>query len=97
MFIPLKKILSGHLKKAGIGRQIEAAIVIEKFNKILEEIFGEKILKRVRAVSFRNKVLTINCLSSVLIQEIYLKRYKIIKELNKRLGEEIVENLKFRM
>jgi predicted nucleic acid-binding Zn ribbon protein len=96
-FVPLKNILSGHLKRDGIGRQITAAIVVEKFNQILVEIFGENILKRARAAFFKNKVLTVNCLSSVLAQEIYLKRNKIIRELNKRFGQEVVENLKFRM
>ncbi len=95
--VPLKNILSRHLQRAGVGRQIEAAIVVEKFNQILSEIFGENILKRAKAASFKNKVLTVNCLSSVLAQEIYLKRQKIITELNRRLGREVVENLKFRM
>jgi membrane protein CcdC involved in cytochrome C biogenesis len=33
----------------------------------------------------------------VLTQEIYLKRNKIIKEINRRLGGEAVETIKFRM
>lgn len=97
MFFPLKNILSHHIKRSGIGRQVLAAQAVEIFNQIIAEMFGENILKKARAISLRNKVLTVSCLSSVLVQEIYLKRNKIIRELNKRLGQEIIEKIKFRM
>lgn len=96
-FVPLKNLLSNRMKRAGISRQVLAAQAVEKFNKILAEIFGPGILKKARAIYLRNKVLTVSCLSSVLIQEIYLKRNKIIRELNHQLGGEVVETLKFRM
>jgi len=96
-FIPLKNILPKYIRTTGIGRQIETAQAIEEFNKILVEMFGEGILKKARALHIRNKVLAVSCLSSVLTQEIYLRRNKIIKEMNKRLKSDIVNALKFRM
>lgn len=96
-FTPLRSILVQNVREAGIGRQILAAQIIETFNQILEEIFGPMILKKAKAMSLRNKILTVSTLSSVVVQEIYLKRNKIIKELNRRLGGEAVEALKFKM
>lgn len=96
-FIPLKSILSQNARAAGINQQILAAQVIEKFNEILAEIFGPGITRRARAMYLRGKILTVGCLSSVMTQEIYLKRNKIIKELNRRLGGEVVTDLKFKM
>ena len=97
MFTSLRSILAQNVRQAGIGHQVLAAQAIEKCNEILAEIFGPGILKKTRAMYLRNKVLTVGCISSVLTQEIYLKRNKIIKEINRRLGGEAVETIKFRM
>jgi hypothetical protein len=96
-FIPLKNILAQNAREAGISQQILAAQIIEKFNQILAEVFGPGIARRARAMYVRGKILTVSCLSSVVTQEIYLKRAKIIKELNRRLGGEAITDLKFKM
>jgi len=96
-FIPLRNILAQNARQAGISQQILAAQVIEKCNEILVEIFGPGIARKSRAMYLRGKVLTVGCLSSVMTQEIYLKRTRIIKELNRRLGGEVVTELKFKM
>jgi hypothetical protein len=96
-FTPLRSILAQNIREAGIGRQVLAARTIETFNQIIREIFGPGAAGKARAMYLRNKNLTVGCLSSVVTQEVYLKRGKIIKELNKRLGVEAVEELKFRM
>ncbi len=96
-FVPLKNILAKNVRESGFGHQILAAQVIEKFNQILVEVFGPGVGRRARAMYLRGKTLTVGCLSSVVTQEIYLKRRKLIKELNKRLGGEAVTDLKFKM
>ncbi len=96
-FIPLKNILAKNVRESGFGHQILAAQVIEKFNQILREVFGPGVARKARAMYLRGKILTIGCLSSVVTQEIYLKRGKIIKELNRQLGGEVVIDLKFKM
>jgi len=96
-FIPLRNILAQNARQAGISQQILAAQAIEKCNQILTEFFGPGITRRARAMYLRGKVLTVSCLSSIVTQEIYLKRNKIIKELNRRLGGEAVTDLKFKM
>lgn len=96
-FIPLKNILAQSARQSGISQQVLAAQTIEKFNQILVEIFGPGVGRRARAMYLRGKILTVGCLSSVVTQEIYLKRGKIMKELNRRLGREVVADLKFKM
>ncbi|MFA5128600.1 MAG: DUF721 domain-containing protein [Patescibacteria group bacterium] len=97
MFTPLKNILEKNIRQSGISHQVLAAQAIEKFNQILVEIFGPGVGRRARAMYLRGKILTVGCLSSVVTQEIYLKRGKIMKELNRRLGREVVADLKFKM
>lgn len=93
----IKHLLSRAVQKAGIGRQVEAAQVVEKFNEIITEMFGKNVLKRARAVYLKDKILTVKCLSSVLVQEIYLKQKKIIDKLNRKFEKEVVSKIKFKM
>lgn len=97
MFTSLKNVMEQNIRRSGISRQILAARVVEKFDQIIAEIFGEGILRKARAMYLRNDVLTVSSISSVVTQEIYLKRAKIIAELNRRLGREVVSEIKFRM
>ena len=97
MFVPIKDLLPKSIKNAGIEKQVEAAMIIEKFHQILQEMFGRKAVGRARAVYFKNGILTISSTSSVLIQEIYLKQKQIIKKINEKFGKIIVNNFKFRM
>ncbi len=96
-FTPLRSILAQNVREAGIGHQVLAARIIETFNQIIEETFGLGFSKKAKAMSLRSKTLAVSCLSSVIAQEIYLKRNKIIRELNRRVGGEAVEALKFKM
>ncbi len=96
-FIPLKNILAQNAREAGISQQVLAAQAIEKCNQALAEVVGPGIARKARAMYVRGKTLTVGCLSSVVTQEIYLKRNKIIKELNRRFGGEVITDLKFKM
>ncbi len=97
MFIPIKNLLPKVVKNSGFSRQIEAAQVAEKFNEIIVKMFGRSVLKKARVMHLKDKVLAVKCLSSVLVQEIYLREKKIINELNKKFGKEVVSKIKFRM
>lgn len=95
MFTPLKNILNTNIKKAGIDNQVEAAQVIKAFNELIVTIFRDS--PEAKALYFRKKNLTVGCESSAFIQEMYLNKKKIIRELNQKLGREIVKSLKFRI
>ena len=93
MFHSLGEIIKKTVKKAGIGNQVETALVLEDFSAVLTTIMGEKIGKSVKPMYIRNKTLTIACLSSVIAQEIKFKEQKIIKTLNQKYSKEVVEKL----
>ena len=97
MFTPIKNILISNVKNSGFSRQVDAAQAIEFFNEVIVEIFGSNVKEKSKALYFKNQSLAIACLSSVFIQEMYLRRSKIIREINKKLGGEVVKSLKFRI
>lgn len=96
-FIPLKNLLQRNVRQSGISHQVLAAQALEKFNEVVIEVMGPGVARRAKGMYLRGKILTVGCLSSVVTQEIYLRRGKIIKELNRRLGGGVVEELKFKM
>jgi hypothetical protein len=76
-------------------RSVVASMAVEKANYILADMFGERIIDIARAVYIRNRALTVACLSSVSAQEIRLYESKIVGEINKRMGDIVVDKIKY--
>jgi len=95
MFHPLKNLLPKSLERSKIGRQVEIAMVLEEFTKVVSQMFGEKTGKKVRPMYLKNKIITVATLSSVLAQELKLNEIKIIKKINEKFGREVVERLRY--
>lgn len=94
-FQKLENLLPKSVKKAGIVNQVSAAIVCDKFIKVLNEVFDERVTKKVKPMYIKNKTLTIAVLNSVLAQEIKLHEPEILEKLNEKGKEKVVESLRF--
>ncbi|MFH1838428.1 MAG: DciA family protein [Candidatus Kuenenbacteria bacterium] len=95
MFHSLSKFLPLSLKKAKIEKQVEATMVCQEFDLIIQNIWDEKILDQVKAISLKDKVLTVAILSSVLASELQLRQEEIIKKINFKLKKNVVDRLRF--
>ena len=94
-FTSITNILSKNInQKSGLKKQIIAALVCDEFDKIIIEIWGEKIRDQVRAIYYKNNILTIASLSSVVAQEIKLNEQNILEKLNKKF-DKIVEQIRY--
>ncbi len=91
----LKNLLSNSIKEAGIGRQVQAARAVAYFADIVSQVLGPEYRDQVKALRYRQGVLTITCFSSVLAQEVKLSQGQIIGQLNDKLGGPVVEKLSF--
>src|SRR3989344_7912279 len=76
-------------------KHVEASMVVEKTNEILKEFFGVESVRFAQAVYFKERTITITCLSSVMAQEIKLNEKKIILALNNKLGGQTVEKIRY--
>jgi len=74
---------------------VDASLVVEYANSVLQEIFGKGILNAVNVVYFKNDAITIAALSSVATQEIRLQETIILEKINKRFGKNKVEKIKY--
>jgi len=91
----LGNLLPKSINKAGIGKQISAAVICDKLLKILEEIFDERVTKKVKPMYIKNKTLTLAVMNSVIAQEIKLHEQEILDRINKGDKDKIVERLRF--
>lgn len=76
-------------------RGVMGAMAVEEASKLLISIFGSSAANSCQVVSVKNKVMTLACLSTVLFQEIKTREKEIIASLNKKLGREEVERVRF--
>ncbi len=91
----LGEILKRQMKQTPIWKQVTATLVVEKVNDAIKELFGQGASKYAQAIYFKNKVIAITCLSSVMAQEIKLNEKKILLTTNNKLGSNVVEQIKY--
>jgi len=89
--------LKKSINKAGIGREVEAFQICELWKGVIEEIFTKEVADKTQAIKYKNGVLTIAVLSSVLAQEFKFKEEEIKEEMNKKIGYKAVRKIRLEM
>ena len=95
MFTKANNLLSLTITRNGIARQIEAARICALWKIAVKEKFSEQASKKSRAIYFKNKTLTIAVFGSTWAQEFQLRQNEIAEEINRKLGRNIIERIKF--
>ncbi|KKR18366.1 MAG: hypothetical protein UU65_C0002G0199 [candidate division CPR2 bacterium GW2011_GWC1_41_48] len=73
----LEKTFQKRLKKLGIAKQVEAAMVCEEAQKFINDLFGKDVSQEAAVISFDRGVLKIKTSGSLWAQEIFLQAEKI--------------------
>ena len=60
------------------------------------EVMGQGIANYMGEVVIRNRVLYVQLKSSVLRQELYMNRKRLVQKLNEHVGAQVIENIVFR-
>ncbi len=81
--------------RSALMRGVAESMAMEEANKLLISIFGETAKNNCQAVFVKNKILSLACLSSVLEEQIKAREKEIVDNLNKKLGTQDVEKLRF--
>jgi len=83
------------MKQTAGWKQVEASLAVEKTNEVLREFFGAESARFSQAVYFKDRTITITCLSSVMAQEIKLNEKKMLAAINQKLGGQSVEKIRY--
>ncbi len=91
----LGNLLRLKTEQSPLLRSVNAAMIVEIANQILPELIGVKAAENAQVVFFKDRTLTLACLSSVIAQEIKLYEEQYIALLNKKCGQNIVDKIKY--
>ncbi len=99
MFEPFQQYIGKAAKSYGVGREVEAAKICGDFRKILPEVFSGKEIaqKYIEPAYFKDSVLVIDVENPGWAQEVITRKTKIIEEMNRKAGREIIKNLRTRI
>ena len=94
-FQPFQNFLKRAANHYGIGKEMEAAKICQDFRVLMPEVLKgiPQADQYIQPAFYKNKTLVLNVLNPAWAQEIIIRRPKIIAEMNRRAGKEIVRNL----
>lgn len=92
----LKNLLSKKLPERLASKKmvLDDKTVFYVFKKVIQEQFGNLGVENFQADYFSGKTIFIRCQSSAWASELWLNKNKIIRLINKELGEDIIEEIK---
>lgn len=90
MWISLKKIIPLTINKFNFKGQIDKIKAFKNWNNYIN---NKRFQYKILPVLFKNGILTVQCDNPIIINEFYLRKEEILKEINKK--EKIINNLKF--
>ena len=94
-FSTISNVLNKNFKqKSGLAKQIQAALVCDEFDKIINKQWKGKVKDKTKALYFKDNILTIASLSSVIAQEIKLHEKDILEKINQKFGG-VVERIRY--
>ena len=94
MFTPIQKILPKAIKKLGLAREAEAALVCEKYRKLAPRLIHTNALEHTFPKFYRSKTLTIAVENSAWAYQVAAHKDELIKAVNESLGKNSVKILK---
>lgn len=80
---------------ASVGKQVDAAMVIEHTNAVLAEMFGGELAQEAKPLFLKNRTLTITCTSSAMASELRLNQAAIVEKINEKLGKNEVDRIRY--
>lgn len=94
-FVNIKKILPKSVKSAGISVKLDEAKILAHFEEVAVKIYGDQVLKKMKALHIKDGTIYLACLSDLLAQQIKNQERRFLFELNKPLGKSVIEKIRF--
>lgn len=83
--------IKAFLKEHRLEKKLDETRLIHSWEKIV----GDMIARHTRSIYIRHKTLFVKLDSPALANELSYARNKIVKSLNKEIGKEVIEDVKF--
>ncbi len=96
MFEPFQNFMNTAAGRFGVYREVKAADICQKFRTLIPELFPDKESpgESVSPAFYKDSVLVVNVASSAWAQEVVMRKGKIIAEMNDKIGQVVIKNLR---
>lgn len=95
-FTPLGDTLQDKLgKNSSLKAQLETSRVLDVASEVISELFKKDMAAHAKPLFLKNRTLTVSCTSSSMAQEIRLNQATIVAEINRKLGAEEVDRIRY--
>lgn len=88
----LSDVLRDYIRENNIGKKLKESDIVNSW----EEVLGKTIAHYTRNVAIKNRILYVEISSAVVKNELFLIRGEIVKKLNEKAGEELIDKIVFR-
>lgn len=85
----LGEVIKEYLQEANIEKKLKEVELIRSW----EEIVGKPVANRTEKISIKEGKLYVYLKSSVVRNELFMMREKLLEELNKRAGEDLIKEI----
>ena len=95
-FTPLGDALHDKMKgQKSLQNQIEASEAVEIAEAVFLDLFGEDMAVHAKPLFLKNRTLTVSCSSTSMASEIRLNQATIVEEINKKMGKDEIDRIRY--
>lgn len=91
----LKSLFPLKIKKLGLEKEIAKKKIFDDWEKMVQNVVGQKSKNKSRPLFVKNKTLFIDCLNSAWAAELQANSRAILEKIHQRFGEKIVKDIRF--
>lgn len=95
MWTAIQKIIPRKIRQLGLGTIIYLFQLQKDWEDLTVKIAGPIFVKKSKPIQLQNKILIVDCLNSVWANEFQMKEQELLREINKKYKNALVEKIRF--
>jgi len=95
LWTAIQKIIPRKIRQLGLGTIIYLFQLQKDWEDLTVKIDGPIFVKKSKPIQLQNKILIVDCLNSVWANEFQMKEQELLREINKKYKNALVEKIRF--
>lgn len=95
--MPIRDLLTSALRRANVSKSVNAVQVVSSANDIIHRLIPEKHTADVRAATFKDSILTINCSNSSLAQFLSDSEEVILNNVRNDFPQQKIDRIRYKI
>jgi hypothetical protein len=91
---PLKDLVLKAANKFQLNGELNAALVINRANSVLKELFPEQLFQKIQVKRFKDDILWCTVTHPIVAQELQMKSSQLKEKINESFGRNVVKQIR---